>query len=67
MMGAGVQDGERRRMVCPACSRYLGTVDATYAEYPPCTCGFQTTVRAVGKRARAGLVATSERIEVKRQ
>ncbi len=59
------QQSEGRRMTCPACNRYLGTVEATYAEYPPCTCGFQTTVRAVGKRARSGLHATAERIEVK--
>ena len=40
------------RLCCPSCGRYLGTVNATYAEYPPCACGFQTTVRVVGKRAR---------------
>lgn len=58
------QTGERRRMTCPACSRFLGTVEATYAEYPPCSCGFQTTVKAVGQRARVGLVDGS-RLEVK--
>lgn len=43
---------DAKRLVCPFCGRYLGTVSATYAEYPPCACGFQTTVRAVGRRAR---------------
>jgi len=56
---------EAKRIVCPCCGRYLGTVDGTYSEYPPCTCGFQTTVRAVGKRARVGLAATAQHIEVK--
>lgn len=56
------QDGERRRMVCPACNRFLCVVEATYVECPPCSCGFQTTVRAVGRRARAGL---ADRLEVK--
>ena len=57
--------GEQRRMTCPACRRFLCTVIATMVECPPCVCGFQTTITAVGKRARAGLVDGSERIEVK--
>jgi len=65
LTGQQQQQGERRRMTCPACTRFLGTVEATYAEYPPCVCGFQTTVKAVGKRARAGLVVGAERIEIK--
>lgn len=44
-----------QRFVCPACGRYLGTADGAYSEYPPCACGFQTTVRAVGRRARIGV------------
>lgn len=61
----GQQQGEQRRMTCPACGRFLCTVIATMVECPPCVCGFQTTIRAVGKRARAGLVAGAERIEIK--
>jgi len=54
-------------MTCPACARYLGTVDGSYSEYPPCTCGFQTTVRAVGRRAKQEVESPAGRIEVKQR
>lgn len=54
-----------RRFTCPACARFLGTAETTFYEAAPCACGFQTTVRAVGKQARAGLLGSAERIEVK--
>ena len=41
---------DSQRLQCPACGRYLGTVEGCYAEYPPCTCGVQTTVRLTGRR-----------------
>lgn len=59
---------EARRLTCPACQSYLGTLDGTYSEYPPCSkCGFQTTVRAAGRRARQSVETPGTgRIEVKR-
>jgi hypothetical protein len=54
---------EAQRLVCPACSRYLGTVEGCYSEYPPCVCGIQTTVRLTGKRRVVEM--NGEQIEVK--
>lgn len=48
------QPGPPTRLTCPACSRYIGTVDGGYFEAPPCQCGVQTTVRVVAKRGRSG-------------
>lgn len=45
-----MNDGPERRLTCPACRRYIGTVDGQYYEAPPCRCGVQTTVR-IGRRA----------------
>ena len=53
------------RFACPACARFLGTAETTFYEAAPCVCGLQTTVRAVGKQARAGLTGSAERIEGK--
>ena len=36
---------EAKRLTCPACGRFICTVDGTYIETPPCKwCGTQTTV-----------------------
>jgi hypothetical protein len=40
------------RLTCPACGRYLGTVDGSFFEAAPCACGIQTTVRGTVKRLR---------------
>ena len=56
---------EAKRMTCPACGRFLCTVDAVYVEAPPCQCGYQTTIRAVGRRARQEVQTPAGRIEVK--
>lgn len=54
------------RLSCPRCSRYLGTLDGFKFEAPPCKCGFQTTVKAVGRRARQEVESPGTgRIEVK--
>lgn len=50
---------------CPACGRYLGTAEGTYARYAPCACGVRTTVEIVGKRARQSIETPAGRIEVK--
>lgn len=57
---------DAQRLTCPNCHRYLGTVEGCYAEYPPCACGVQTTVRVTGKRARREIEMAGERVEVKR-
>lgn len=56
---------ESKRMTCPCCQRYIGTVDGTYAEYPPCVCGAQTTVRLTGRRARQCVSTPAGPLEVK--
>lgn len=38
------------RLVCPACGRFLATIEGTSVECPPCVCGVQTTVRVNRKR-----------------
>lgn len=38
------------RLVCPACGRFLATIEGISVECPPCVCGVQTTVRVNGKR-----------------
>lgn len=63
MMSAPPADSQR--LVCPACGRYLCTADGTYVECPPCQCGWQATMRAVGKRARQCVEMGGEHIEVK--
>lgn len=63
-MAAALADVEIR---CPACGRYLGTVDGTRLRCAPCTCGVQTTVEIVGKRARRLAIETpAGPLEVKR-
>lgn len=53
------------RLACPACGRYLGTVDGSYSEYPPCPCGIQTTIRVAGKRLRPLISTPAGPLEVK--
>lgn len=50
---------------CAACQKYLGTLEGTYLRAVPCTCGVQTTVEIVGKRARQCVETPAGRIEVK--
>lgn len=54
-----------RRMECPGCGKYLGTVEGVYSEYPPCQCGVQTTVKLTGRRGRASVQTPCGPIEVK--
>ncbi len=50
---------------CPCCGAYLGTIEATYARFPPCKCGWQWIGEAVGKRARQTVETPCGPIEVK--
>lgn len=50
---------------CGVCGRYLTSSDGGYVRSAPCQCGWQTTVEAVGKRARQTVTVAGERIEVK--
>jgi hypothetical protein len=57
---------DAKRITCAVCQGYLGTLVGTYSEYVPCKCGFQTTVKAVGRRARQEIETLGTgRIEVK--
>lgn len=50
---------------CAACQKYLGHLEGTYLRSVPCTCGVQTTVEVVGKRARRCVEMGGQTIEVK--
>lgn len=53
------------RLTCPACGRFLATIEGTYVEVPPCICGVQTTVRVNEKRLRVVSPGDPRGIEVK--
>lgn len=50
---------------CGICGRYLCSVDGQYVRSAPCQCGWQTTVEAVGRRARQSVETPAGRLEVK--
>lgn len=50
---------------CASCQKYLGTLQGSYLRAVPCTCGVQTTVEVVGKRARRCVDTPSGPLEVK--
>lgn len=50
---------------CAICGRYLCSVDGSYVRSAPCQCGWQTTVEAVGRRARRTVETLAGAIEVK--
>lgn len=54
-----------QRLTCPACQRFLAIVEGCYVELPPCSCGYQTTVRVVGRRARQVVEMGGRRLETK--
>lgn len=64
-MAMSAPPADSQRVSCPCCGRYLGTVEGTYLELPPCVCGWQWTGRAVGKRARQTVETPCGPIEVK--
>lgn len=54
------------RLTCPACGKYLATLDGASVELPPCRgCGAQVTVRLTGKRRGQASPEFLQPIEVK--
>lgn len=50
---------------CGVCGRYLGELDGSCLRTAPCKCGWQTTVEAVGRRARRTVETPAGTLEVK--
>lgn len=50
---------------CGVCGKHLCWADGRYVQAAPCSCGWQTTVEAVGRRAQQSVTLAGEQIEVK--
>lgn len=50
---------------CGVCGKHLCWAEGCYVQPAPCSCGWQTTVEAVGRRARQSVNLPSGPIEVK--
>lgn len=57
-----VAPADAKRLICPACGRFLVNTDGTYVDCPPCKfCGAQTSVNMRGFKGRAdGRAATTD-------